>query len=75
MQKFKKYLTIIVAAVTIGFGFPGSVLAATTPDLGEAESFAILSSTYTNTAPGTTINGDLGYTTGPAVTPTVNGTT
>ena len=50
-------------------------LAADAPDLGLTATFGILSSTYTNTAPGTTINGDLGYTTGPAVTPTVNGTT
>jgi Ice-binding-like len=49
--------------------------AATSPSLGMAASFGILSSTYTNTASGTTINGDLGYTTGPAVTPTINGTT
>jgi hypothetical protein len=51
------------------------VLAATAPDLGTAATYGILSSTYTNTAAGTTINGDLGYTTGPAVVPTVNGTT
>jgi hypothetical protein len=49
--------------------------AATAPDLGTAATYGILSSTYTNTAAGTTINGDLGYTTGPAVVPTVNGTT
>lgn len=48
--------------------------AATSPDLGQAASFAILSSTYTNTVLGTTINGDLGYTTGPAVAPIVSGT-
>ena len=51
------------------------VYAATTPGLGQATSFGILSNTYTNTASGTTISGDLGYTTGPATTPTVNGTT
>ncbi len=51
--------------------------AATSPNLGLANTFGILSSTYTNTASGppTTINGDLGYTTGPAVAPTVNGNT
>ncbi len=38
-----------------------------------ANNFAILASTYTNTLPGTSITGDLGYTTGPAVAPTVNG--
>ena len=46
--------------------------AATTPSLGETASFAILSSTYTNTAAGV-INGDLGYTTQPSVMPTMNG--
>ncbi len=49
--------------------------AATSPSLGAASSFTILSNSYVNTAPGTTINGDLGYTTGPAVAPTVNGNT
>ena len=49
--------------------------AATSPGLGLASTFGVLSSTYTNTAIGTTITGDLGYTTGPAVTPTVSGTT
>ncbi len=47
--------------------------AATSPGLGMAESFVILSSTYVNTAAGTTLNGDLGYTTPPAVNPTLNG--
>ncbi|HUX31979.1 MAG TPA: IPTL-CTERM sorting domain-containing protein [Thiobacillus sp.] len=50
-------------------------LAATAPNLGTSATYGVLSSTYTNTAAGTTINGDLGYTTGPAVVPTVNGTT
>lgn len=47
--------------------------AATSPGLGAANTFVILSGTYSNTAAGTTLNGDLGYTTPPAVTPTVNG--
>lgn len=51
------------------------VYAATTPSMGTAATFVILSNTYTNTVGGTTLNGDLGYTTGPASTPTVNGTT
>lgn len=49
--------------------------AATSPGLGFSATFGILSDTYTNTSGGTTINGDLGYTTGPATAPTVNGTT
>jgi hypothetical protein len=53
----------------------GAAQAAISPSLGQAETFGILSSTYTNTTPGTTINGDLGYTTGPATPPTLNGTT
>jgi len=38
-----------------------------------SSNFSILASTYTNTSPGTSIAGDLGYTTGPAMAPTVNG--
>lgn len=49
--------------------------AATSPGLGAANTFQILSGTYTNTVSGTTINGDLGYTTPPATAPTVNGAT
>lgn len=49
--------------------------AATSPTLGAANSFTILSNSYVNTTSGTTINGDLGYTSGPAVAPTVNGAT
>ena len=49
--------------------------AATDPGLGLASTFGVLSSTFTNTAIGTIITGDLGYTTGPAVAPTVSGTT
>lgn len=52
-----------------------AAFAATSPSLGVADPYSILSSTYTNTAPGTTLNGDLGYTTGPAVAATVNGHT
>ena len=49
--------------------------AATSPNLGAASTFSILSGTYTNTVGGSTLNGDLGYTTAPAVAPTVNGNT
>lgn len=52
-----------------------SAQAATAPPLAASATYGILSSSYTNTAAGTTITGDLGYTTGPAVTPTVSGTT
>jgi len=77
MKIFSKFL---VATLTVVFtlslvGLPMTALAATSPSLGAAASYDILSSTYTNTVVGTTINGDLGYTTGPAVAPTVNGMT
>ena len=54
---------------------PPIIFAATSPGLGKTNTFTILSSTYTNTANGTIITGDLGYTTPPATAATVNGTT
>lgn len=45
------------------------VFAATTPPLGLSATYGILASTYTNTSAGSTINGDVGFTTGPAVAP------
>jgi hypothetical protein len=64
----------MAVAFTIGLVNKNTALAATTPSLGAATSFGVLSSTYTNTTAGTTINGDLGFTTPPAVAPTLNGT-
>jgi len=52
-----------------------SVQAANAPNLATSATYGVLSNTYTNTVGGTTINGDLGYTTGPAVVPTVTGAT
>ncbi len=68
-------ITAVVASLIVGFSGPLAAFAATTPTLGDASTFGILGSTYTNTVSGTTIVGDLGYTTGPAVAPTVSGTT
>ncbi len=53
----------------ISLAVPFSALAATTPSLGAAATYAVLGSTYTNTSAGTTINGDIGFQTGPAVLP------
>ena len=74
MKKVGK-LSSIPAFGLVFFMLSSTVSAATSPSLGIADTFSILSSTYTNTATGTTINGDLGYTVGPAVAATVNGTT
>ncbi len=49
--------------------------AATSPGLGAAGTFVILSDSYTNTVSGTILTGDLGYTTPPATAPTLAGTT
>src|SRR5665213_1580487 len=76
MKLFKKTALIsFISLLPTFFVVAPIVHAATSPGLGQADPFSILSGTYTNTAPGTTLNGDLGYTTGPAVTPTVNGHT
>lgn len=48
-------------------------LSQTAPDLGSTSSFAIVSGTFSNTTAGTVVDGDVCFTTGPAVDPTVNG--
>jgi hypothetical protein len=69
-------MTISILSVFVLFLLsPLAAYAATSPSLGLSNTFAILSSTYTNTSGGTTIHGDLGYTTGPAVAPTVSANT
>ena len=55
--------------------FSGAALAQVAPPSPSSEDpFAIVSSTYTNTVAGTTITGNVCFTTGPAVTPVVVGT-
>lgn len=73
MKLLKKFgaLTIILASVAAA----PLASAATSPGLGAANGFVILSSTYSNSASGTTLNGGLGYTVPPATNPTVNGAT
>jgi len=71
MKSFAK-LALLSLAISFCFSY-STVHAATSPSLGQADTFVILSNTYTNTAPGTTLNGDLGYTVPPATAPTVNG--
>ncbi|MDL2363036.1 MAG: ice-binding family protein [Patescibacteria group bacterium] len=71
----KTHIKIVSLSLLATLLFAPSVSAATQPNLGMADSFSILSGTYSNTTSGTTINGDLGYTTPPVTAPTVNGTT
>jgi hypothetical protein len=61
-------------SLVLAFLISPAAAAAASQSLGAANSFVVLSSTYTNTAAGTTLNGDLGYTTPPALAPTLNGT-
>ena len=70
MKKLNKILVSVLGfAFMLGLAVPMSVQAATTPSLGSAATYGVLGSTYTNTTAGTTINGDVGFTTGPAVAP------
>ncbi len=71
MKKLNKNLTIVAVAVFVAFGFAGPIAAhaATTPSLGAATTYGILASTYTNTTAGTTVTGDIGFTTGAPVRP------
>lgn len=50
-------------------------LTQTAPNLGSTSPFAIVSETFSNTTAGTVVDGDVCFTTGPAVDPTINGTT
>ncbi|MHB8904056.1 MAG: ice-binding family protein [Patescibacteria group bacterium] len=74
MKSLKKISLITLAVIALALGALGLnklniAQAATSPSLGSADGYAILASTYTNTSAGTTINGSVGFTTGPAVTP------
>lgn len=76
MGRFKSSVAGLFSLALVFFiTFSSVVSAATSPGLGLADPFAILSSTYTNTVGGTTITGDVGYTVPPAVAPTINGNT
>ena len=61
-------IATLIVVVLFGRG-PTEVLAATSPSLGSAIYYGVLADTYTNTTAGTTINGSVGFTTGPAVLP------
>jgi uncharacterized repeat protein (TIGR01451 family) len=60
---------LVVAFLVVclfGLTGPEAVFAATTPSLGAAATYGVLSSTYTDTSGATTVNGDVGFTTPPA---------
>lgn len=71
MKPFSKGSILAVLSISLALVFtaPPSALAATSPALGNASTYGVLGGTYTNTAAGTTINGDVGFTTPPAIVP------
>src|SRR3989344_8443265 len=70
MKISNKVSTIVaVTAFSFGLALPLTALAATTPSLGQATTYGVLGSTYSNATGPTTITGDVGFTTGPAVAP------
>src|SRR3989344_2325083 len=70
-MKISNKISAVVATITFSFSFavPLIALAATTPSLGQATTYGVLGSTYSNATGPTTITGDVGFTTGPAVAP------
>src|SRR3989344_5232394 len=78
MKKFNKIsiTTILVMSFVFGFSGPTTVIAATSPSLGAANNFSLLSSTFTRNVGVTTIVGNLGYITlGGSGSHTISGTT
>ncbi len=74
MKKINKYsiVTILVVSFVLSLAGPIAALALTTaatPDLGDAATYGVLSDTYYNPLGPTTINGNVGFTTAPAVLP------
>lgn len=70
-MKISNKISAFVATIAFSFNLvvPLTALAATTPSLGSATTYGVLGSTYSNATGPTTITGDVGFTTGPAVTP------
>jgi hypothetical protein len=68
MKMFNQKIILIALTIFIVFGFVGTssafaMQAVSTPTIGQAATFGILSSTFTPTIATTVITGDLGYTT------------
>ncbi len=65
-NRFSVAATLVVALFAFCFYSPNTAFAATTPSLGAAAVYGVLSSTYTDTSGATTVNGSVGFTTPPA---------
>ena len=62
-------LFVFLLFVVFSFSWATIASAATTPSLGAAATYGVLADTYSNDTGPTTIIGDVGFTTGPAVAP------
>lgn len=71
MNKFNK-VSIVIFIVAFSFITPITIFAADAPSLGTASQYGSVSTTLTNTAAGTTINGKVCYTNAPAMAPTIS---
>ena len=72
----KKIFMLSTVVMISAMFFSSQIVTAAGPiNLAGANNFAILANTYTNTAGGVVLNGDVGYTTPPAVAPTISGST
>src|ERR1035437_9228934 len=73
----RKSLSLVasVGLVTLLYGASPASAQATAPSLGVESTYGVASSTFTNTAAGTTITGDVCFSTGSAVAPTIPGPT
>ncbi|MDP2668229.1 MAG: ice-binding family protein, partial [bacterium] len=63
MKNFDNNQAVVVLIVMFVFGFagPSAALVATTPSLGAAATYGVLSNIYTDTSGLTTVNGDIGF--------------
>lgn len=69
MKNFLKHLSAVLLLITFFIIKPIYTFATTTPSLWAAATYGILSTTYTNTVPWTTINWDVWFTIAPAIVP------
>ncbi len=68
LKKLHEGIALLIIVLLLAVMISSVTCAATTPSLGAATSYGVLASTYTNTS-ASTVNGDVGFTTGPAVAP------
>ena len=69
MNKIGRALFVPLLFVAMIGGVIAPAYAATSPTLGAASTYGVLANTYNNSAAGTTVVGDVGFTTAPTVVP------